>query len=250
MTVHTRSGQRELRISVREARLIAERILLTCGAPAGYAAALRDTALASQGLGLSGLRGLASPQARAALAADLARLGDIREEIDAGRFDGAGLHAWCVAPLLADLLVAAMRKSGCPAVRVRHVREPAELMCVAPLAGQHGLRLDCEPHADGATLRPRWLDPLPGAWDTRDPLLAHGLRHGYPMPEDLWWELYAASNKALSPDSVASRRHAGPTIVQDDGTVIGRAPADDDTDLTLLRHPHAGAQGPDSLIAS
>ena len=31
---------------------------------------------------------------------------------------------------------------------------------------------------------------------------------------------------------------AGGEVQQDDGTVIGRPPADDDTDIALLRHPH------------
>jgi hypothetical protein len=34
---------------------------------------------------------------------------------------------------------------------------------------------------------------------------------------------------------VVSRRHAGPVILQDDGTVLGRLPGDDDFDINMLR---------------
>ncbi|MBV7487076.1 hypothetical protein [Bordetella sp. BOR01] len=249
MTAHTRSAPRQLCLSVREARLVVERILLTCDAPAGYVAAVRDTVLASQGLGLSGMHGLIAVAARAALAADFKRIIEMHEETTAATFNGAGLHAWCVVPTLADLLVADARSSRRTSMRVRNVREPEELACAIPIAGRYGVRLRCDIDPEGANLHVLRIEPQPDSWKARDPLLAHSLRHGYAMAEDAWWKLYAASNKALSPDSITSRRHAGPTIVQDDGTVIGRAPADDDTDLAMLRRSQAAAEGVDFSLA-
>ena len=42
------------------------------------------------------------------------------------------------------------------------------------------------------------------------------------------------ATKALAADTVVSRRHAGPMIVNDDGTIIGRKDNDDETDISFL----------------
>jgi hypothetical protein len=52
------------------------------------------------------------------------------------------------------------------------------------------------------------------------------------VPRALWEELYDWSHDALTPDSIESRRHAGPVMVDADGRIHGRD--DDDTDFTLL----------------
>ena len=70
-----------------------------------------------------------------------------------------------------------------------------------------------------------------------EPLLWDLLQNGVSIDADLWWRVYAVAQKALAPDSVVSRRHAGPVIVNDDGSIIGRKDSDDETDLSFLITP-------------
>jgi hypothetical protein len=63
------------------------------------------------------------------------------------------------------------------------------------------------------------------------------LQQGAPIEAELWWRIYHLAQKALTPDSVVSRRHAGPLIVNDDGTVVGRKDTDDETDINFLTSP-------------
>jgi len=58
------------------------------------------------------------------------------------------------------------------------------------------------------------------------------LRDGFAVSRALWRTLYDRSGEALTPDSIESRRHAGPVMVDAHGRVHGRD--DDDTDFELL----------------
>src|SRR5690606_35586667 len=79
--------------------------------------------------------------------------------------------------------------------------------------------------------------PLTGELVSDEPVLWSLLTEGTPIPADLWWRVYERAQTALTPDSVVSRRHAGPLIVNDDGTVIGRRDNDDETDISFLATP-------------
>jgi hypothetical protein len=67
-----------------------------------------------------------------------------------------------------------------------------------------------------------------------DPLLWSLLESGAEIESDLWWRIYHLAKQALATDSIVSRRHAGPMIVNEDGTVIGRKDNDDETDVSFL----------------
>jgi hypothetical protein len=54
---------------------------------------------------------------------------------------------------------------------------------------------------------------------------------GIAVDAELWWTAYRRSNLALSVDTRVSRRHAGATIVEEDGTVRGAT--DDEIDPTI-----------------
>ena len=60
-------------------------------------------------------------------------------------------------------------------------------------------------------------------------------KHGYEVAESTWRGMHALSNRALAPDSVVSRRHAGPVVLADDGRLLGRVPGDDDFDMNMLK---------------
>jgi hypothetical protein len=163
------------------------------------------------------------------------------DEVQEGtlHIDATGLHAWLLAPTVTDLAVDLARKHGRAQVRIRGATAASELPIIGELVKRHGAAATVrEWHGEGAlddctvltvtnTARPRSIEQS-------DPLLHEALAHGFAMQESLWRALNAASNAALAPDSVISRRHAGPVIMQDDGTLFGRIPADDDFDLKML----------------
>jgi hypothetical protein len=86
--------------------------------------------------------------------------------------------------------------------------------------------------------------PEPGKAD--DPLLRELQQDGVLIEAELWWRIYHLAQRALTPDSVVSRRHAGPLIVNDDGTVIGRKDNDDETDIGFLISPNTGERQTES----
>ena len=234
----------------REIRLVVERLLLLTPLPFGFIPAVRDVVLYSAIAGLGGLP-LLLARLEALKAADPRALR--LTEPEPGRFevDGGGQHAWVTLPSLLDLAAEGVALHGSAVVTVTSVLDPEELLAAAGLGRRQGLLAFgaigaaqvAAPCADGvapgrlrearaaATL---FAAPAPAAPGLVDPLLARALRDGLTVPAELWWQAHHLSNTALAPDTVESRRHAGPVIVLPDGTVIGRTDNDDDTDFSLL----------------
>jgi hypothetical protein len=235
----------------REIRLVVERLLLLTRLPFGFIPAMRDVVLYSAIAGLGGLDLL------------LTRLEELKQadpsalrvaEPEPGRFevDCGGQHAWVALPSLLDLAAEGVALHGSAVVTVTAVQDPQELLAAAGLGRRQGVLAFgaigqarvAAPCADGvapgllrnaqaaATLFAAPVkEPNPGLVD---PLLARALREGLAVPAELWWRAHHLSNTALAPDTVESRRHAGPLIVMPDGRVIGRQDNDDDTDFSLL----------------
>jgi hypothetical protein len=235
----------------REIRLVVERLLLLTPLPVGFIPAIRDVVLYSAIAGLGGLplmldrmEALKSAASRALRVA----------EPEPGRFEVAcgGQHAWVALPSLLDLAAEGVALHGSAVVTVTEVTDPEELLAAAGLGRRQGILAFgaigaaqvAAPCAEGVA--PGWLrearasatlfaaparDPAPGL---ADPLLARALREGMTVPAELWWRAHHLSNTALAPDTVESRRHAGPVIVMPDGRVVGRSDNDDDTDFSLL----------------
>lgn len=206
-------------ISLREARLVVERILLLSPVPPGLAPDVRETVLISQMLGLGGFSALLEHYAELTPAA--------APTLEGTELHCQGAHAWLVAPAIADLAVEAAFAGG-GTLHVTGVRAPAELPTVTGLASRHGAQL----RLDGVaiTALPATVAPT----SRMDALTWRMVRNGFPVLGSLWWRLYHLSNEALSPDLLVSRRHAGHMVVREDGTVIGRRDIDDDTDMRLL----------------
>lgn len=220
---------RMLSISVRESRMFVERILLTCRLPSGCVHGIRECVLLSEGLGLGGLRHLL--ECHAALRMD--RFGDLRvEEIapSALEVDGAGLHAWLLLPTVTDLAVDVARRHGRSTVTMKNLASPGELAVAAALATRHG----AVAAVAGGRIETH-NGPRPHGLQQWDPVLHHAVRHGFEVEEGLWREVHRLANTALAPDSVLSRRHAGPVVLRDDGSIQGRLPQDDDFDINMLK---------------
>ncbi|MGY6250700.1 hypothetical protein ACXIUS_24665 [Bosea thiooxidans] len=216
----------ELRLTLREIRLIVERLVQAAGVAPGLLFAARDAAVVSAVLPVAGFANLSAEIT--ALAASAARSAKLSEGEDGVlQVDVAGQHPWLVAEALLDLAVERFRLTGRGEVLVRGAVSPREFGVVAGLAEKHGLAATSSETAAGALLqvRPR---------SAQATSLLDRIRHrGCIVEAGLWWPLYHASHEALAPDSFESRRHAGTIRVEADGRIIGRND-EDETDLAML----------------
>jgi hypothetical protein len=238
----------EILLSVRETRLIVERILLLTDLPRGSVTAVREAILACEGQRLGALAHLRD-DFDSIRAMQPARVfffeADGKAELDA-----KGEHAWAIMPSLVELVVEQCRRPvagqaagrGTASLAVHDVRMPAMLAALTPLALRHQVSLGITITDDGALIRASdrstGTNAITMSSNDLDPFLSRMLREGFRTPRQLWSDLYHLSNQSLTPDSVVSRRHAGPIIVDENGRIIGRTD-DDETDLSLLSQPAA-----------
>ncbi|WP_441523559.1 hypothetical protein [Bosea sp. TAB14] len=215
-----------MRLTLREIRLIIERIVQAAGVAPGLLFAVRDAAVVSAILPVAGFANL--PAEIAALAASSVKPATLSAGEDGVlQIDVAGQHPWLVTEALLDLAVERFRLSGRGEVLVCGAVRPSEFGVVAGLAEKHGFTAVCSEVAGGVLLEVR---PRPARTES---LLDHIRRKGYAVAADLWWPLYHASHAALAPDSFESRRHAGTIRVEADGRIVGRND-EDETDLSML----------------
>jgi hypothetical protein len=204
-----------------------ERILLTCGLPSGYVHGVRDCVLLSQALGLGGFKELLQGDSAIRMDGfDRIRISGDDAELT---FDGAGLHAWLLLPTLVDLAVDAARRYGNATMKLLTVALVSEM----PVAGALARRYGAEIKGQDLLLVKNTSRPL--AAEQWDPLLYAAMRNGFDVEESLWRALHKRSDQALAPDSVVSRRHAGPVVLTEDGSIAGRLPQDDDFDMNMLK---------------
>lgn len=226
-----------LLIMPREMRMMTERIFSLTGLPKGFFLAAQDVVMYSQKLGLGGFA-LLEERFEQLKNADPARISILSQDGAALRLDAGGQHAWFVIPGVIDLLGELVHHFGAARLSVVNAIDPAELQLAAPLAACSGIAViftgGDEPLLSASAA------PLGGDLGHDEPLLWELLQQGTQIEAGLWWRIYHLAQKALTPDSVVSRRHAGPLIVNDDGTVIGRKDNDDETDISFLTSPKIG----------
>ena len=223
-----------LRIMPREMRMMSERILSLTGLPKGFFHATIDHVMYSQKLGLGGVAMLEDRFDLLVKAAP-ANISIKTESGSAIKLDAAGQHAWFVLPSVLDLAGELVGRFGEARITVTNVVDPAELKIAQAMAGRTGLSVQCtDDEAPVVTARPQ---PRAGTVAQDDPTLWALLCDGVQIEADLWWRTYHHAKKALAADTVVSRRHAGPMIVNEDGTVIGRKDNDDETDISFLAAP-------------
>ena len=241
MTAPVITEGRTIHVSVRESRLVVDRLLLTLGLSKGFIPAVREAVLLSQSMDLGGFSHLHDSHGiLASPGPDAIRVQDEAE--GSLIIEGQGIHAWLLLPTITDLAVDLARRFGRAKLAITGAQAMEELLVMSALARRHGAHAELSRPAgktDNASVvcmtvsnrsRPRTLEQ----WD---PLLFAAMRDGFAVDESMWRTLYDLSNRALAPDSVVSRRHAGPVILLDDGTIVGRPPADDDFDPTMLQLP-------------
>jgi hypothetical protein len=223
-----------LRIMPREMRMMTERVFSLSGQPKGFFLMVQDVVMYSQKLGLGGFALLERRWAELKKA-DPSRVSIAAEAGDTLTLDAAGQPAWFIIPTVIDLLGELAARHGRATITVTNAADAAELRVAADLAARSGLRVAFSDN--GQPTLTATAAASTGKIDQDEPLLWDLLQNGVAIDADLWWRIYAIAQTALAPDSVVSRRHAGPVIVNDDGSIIGRKDSDDETDLSFLIAP-------------
>ncbi len=233
-----------LRLMPREMRMMTERVFSLSGQPKGFFLMAQDVVMYSHKLGLGGFALLEKRWADLKQA-DPARVTIAAEAGETLTLDAAGQPAWFIVPTVIDLLGELTARHGRANVAVTNAVDAAELRVAADLAARNGLSVIFKEGAQPIlTAVPATVT---GQVSQDEPLLWDLLQNGVAIDADLWWRIYAIAQTALAPDSVVSRRHAGPVIVNDDGSIIGRKDSDDETDLSFLITPHTSEPKKESV---
>lgn len=235
MNTDMRHKSGRYRVSVRESRLVAERLLLTLGIPSGYVGAVRECILHSQALGLGGFAHLnANLDALRAPGLEAIRIAETTTSTVSA--DCRGVHAWMALPTLFDLAVSFARRAGRSELEIRGAVSPSEFGVARALAHRYGAVATLDTAANDMVRIKVMNATSPNRLEQWDPFLVEALHQGYDVDATLWRKLYALSKEALAPDSALSRRHAGPVVLLDDGSILGRQPEDDDFDPEMLKN--------------
>ncbi|WP_321814143.1 MULTISPECIES: hypothetical protein [unclassified Paraburkholderia] len=213
-------------VSLRESRMVLERLMQVTRVDEGLVPALRDCALYSTALCEDGFIHLTKHLGQLSNNQAAGVSIDVTDE-GATRVRCAGQHAWPVALTLVDLAVDAVRAGREARFVVEDASEADELRVAMALAQPYGLEatLEVKDNARHVTFR--------AASTPAESTLARIVRKGLSVERAYWWALFHRANDALAPDSYESRRHAGPIIVDEQGRVIGRTD-EDETDLSML----------------
>jgi hypothetical protein len=222
------SPSTELPLSLRESRMLLERVFQHLGVDDGLLHSVKDCALYSAALGLTPFAEL---HRHFPMVQDFApQRMRLLDDGELPRVDAGGQHAWIVAESVLDLAIDRYRRTGAAKVGVSNVGEPKELGVVAGLAEAHGLAASVQVDANGTAtviMGPREA--------IRQTVLDRVRRQGLPTTCGAWEAMLALSKKALAPDSPLSRTHNGDIMVRPDGTVVGRRDEEyADMDLALL----------------
>ncbi|CDZ40135.1 Hypothetical protein NGAL_HAMBI1145_52420 [Neorhizobium galegae bv. officinalis] len=217
-----------MRVMPREMRLMSERILSLSGLPKGFFLTVGDIPMYSQKLGLGGFK-LLEQRFESFKSAAPARIAVASEARNRMTLDACGEHAWFVLPTAIDLLGELTTRFGSVELTITGATDAEELALAARFGGRSGLSISVSGNVLTAVAA-----AVTGDVRKDDPLLWSLLENGAEIESDLWWRIYHLAKRALATDSVVSRRHAGPMIVNEDGTVIGRKDNDDETDVSFL----------------
>lgn len=221
--------ERVLVASVRECRLVLERLAQVAGLDAGLVPAVRDFVLDAEMAGAGALVAvdrepdLLVPVAGAdpgSVAVDDAGEGQLR-------VDGFGQSTALAGPALFDLLVAAVLAASTATLTAVRIRNPG--FCAGMTVGAHrygvSVRVQVSGvdtvHLTGAAIPGGRPDPGSSPEVLAGPVLWQALQTGINVSHERWFRLWERANEALAHDSEQSRRHAGPTLILPDGTVVG-----------------------------
>ena len=250
-----------MRVSVREAKVVTERLLMLTGLHLGLVPGVRDFLLAAETVGAGAFRFLRD-ELSTVTDIGVPRLHLARERPGLLEVDGGNHYAPFIGPLLLNLVVLRVRQLGTAGVLIRNVRRPDLLQGLVPLANRRGITgvvltagederfvltfgtgHPGQPVLRGEAAIASSVNGTTGS-DELFATMVHGggclilastigqpaqphsmdsaeelgyeywlaIREGFDVDPELWWDLYHRSNKALTPTSEISRRHAGASL--------------------------------------
>ncbi|TCP45061.1 hypothetical protein EV191_11727 [Tamaricihabitans halophyticus] len=203
-----------LQVSLRETRLVTERIVMLLGVAKGSWAAVREAVVAAEAIGLGGLRFLDRCEPGCWGTPALTK-----EDGAALTVTANGIPAPFAAPALVDLALATSGEYGRAELTVHGLRDAELLPVMEPLGGRLGANIQVRATPEGQrvhasqatnTVHPDSLAAMAGGQHLRKPAI-----HGLTVPAELWWRLYHRSNEALTADTPLSRNHAGAALLTD-----------------------------------
>lgn len=127
-----------MRVSVREAKVVTERLLMLTGLHLGLVPGVRDFLLAAETVGAGAFRFLRD-ELSTVTDIGVPRLHLARERPGLLEVDGGNHYAPFIGPLLLNLVVLRVRQLGTAGVLIRNVRRPDLLQGLVPLANRRGL---------------------------------------------------------------------------------------------------------------
>lgn len=207
-------------MSVRECRLILERLLVAAGLAPGEVPAARDALLAAEIHGLGLLEYIhAQPLTIPPQPVSFDETGTTVS------VDGAGRLSALLLPALRDLIL----ERGTVKILVRNVTAPRLLQA-----------LESVPELDSTHIRVNVTSPESATLEAapgdaaqqqaaREQRITNARLNGLTVPGTVWLDLYQRSNAALHTESARTRRHAGHKDVDETGRIV--KPMDDDVDI-------------------
>ncbi|MGO4145108.1 hypothetical protein AB4Y77_08495 [Paenarthrobacter sp. YAF11_1] len=219
-------------MSVRECRLILERLLVASGSLPGEVPAARDALLAAEvhGLGLLHL----------IHAHPLSLPGEPVHYDETGPavvVDGAGRLSALLIPALRDIILERVTVD----ISVRNISAPELLQALDSVPELDSSRISVSVAADsGAVVSALPADDVEAAARraARTQRITDAHLNGLPVPGVVWLELYQRSNAALLGESAETRSHAGYKDVDETGRIVKQM--DDDVDVEFALQQLAG----------
>jgi hypothetical protein len=213
-------------MSVRECRLILERLIIAAGLAPGEVPAARDALLAAEihGLGL-----LECLHTRPLTIPDQ----PVRyEETDATVFvDGAGHLAALLLPALRDIIL----ERGNVQIVVRNTEAPHLLQALESVPELDSTCITVDVTSNGSATLTASASPSDSAQrqTAREERIANANLNGLPVPGVVWLDLYQRSNAALHTESAHTRHHAGHKDVDETGRIVKQMDDDMDVEFAL-----------------
>jgi hypothetical protein len=210
-------------MSVRECRLILERLLVASGLESGEVPAARDALLAAEihGLGLLELIH-ANPLS---IPAQPVRYDETAEAVFV---DGTGHLSALLLPGLRDIIL----ERGSVEIDISNISAPQLLQALESIPELDTSHIDVQiasPTAATVTASPAEAPEAANRLAVRSERVTKAHLNGLPVPGAVWLELYLRSNAALLEESAQTRSHAGYKDVDETGRIV--KPMDDDVDV-------------------
>ncbi|MEO3941576.1 hypothetical protein V3C41_10910 [Paenarthrobacter nicotinovorans] len=219
-------------MSVRECRLILERLLVASGALPGEVPAARDALLAAEVHGLGLLQLIhAHPLS---VPSEAVRYDETGPGVVV---DGSGRLSALLIPALRDIIL----ERRTVEISVRNVSSPELLQALdsVPELDSYQVRLSVQ-GSDGVVVSalPATQAEASARCSARTQRIRDAHSKGLPVPGVVWLELYQRSNAALLGESAETRSHAGYKDVDETGRIVKQM--DDDVDVEFALQQFAG----------